>query len=59
MHINSWCVYDAKTDEVIGVWDTYNQAETYFDDHVDLFEGYLQLFPWAECTFDQPSLSIS
>lgn len=55
MSITSWCCYDAKADEVIGVWDTYEQAETYFDDHCDLFEGHLQLFPWFEYCLTQPS----
>jgi hypothetical protein len=54
MQTTSWCVYDAKADEVIGVWNTYSDAEIYFDDHVDLFEGHLQLFPWAEYTVTQP-----
>lgn len=54
MDNNSWCVYDAATDEVIGIWDTYKQAEGYFADHHDLFDGYLQLFPWAEYTVTQP-----
>lgn len=43
-----WCVYDVKVDEVIGVWNTYEDAEVYYNDHVDLFEGHLQLFPWDE-----------
>ena len=51
----SWCVYDAMTDEVIGVWHTYEQAETYFDDHHDLYEGHLQLFPWSEYCLTQPT----
>ena len=55
MQITSWAVYDAKVDELIGVWDKYADAEIYFNDHVDLFEGYLQLFPWAEMCWSTPS----
>jgi hypothetical protein len=51
MNVMKWSVYDNSTDDVIGVWNKYEQAATFWLDHLSE-NGELNadwhLFPWME-----------
>ena len=47
-----WCVYDLDNDHVIGIWNSYEAAESFWADALDTMETNWAVFPADECSFD-------
>tara|TARA_R100001443_G_scaffold66444_1_gene75503 strand:+ start:154 stop:312 length:159 start_codon:yes stop_codon:yes gene_type:complete len=43
-----WSVYDVAADDIIGVWNSYEDAEMFWLDHQHLTNINWQLFPCDE-----------
>lgn len=43
-----WTVYDNTTDEVIGIWNKYEHAVNFWNDHIYIKDTNWELFPWIE-----------
>ena len=44
----AWAVYDNRFDDVIGVWNTLEDAEKFLFENVDASDLWC-IFPWEEC----------
>ena len=43
-----WSVYDNRNDCVIGIWDTFEQAQCFWLDNAQV-QDLWEIFPYEEC----------
>ena len=46
--MTAWAVYDNKADDIVGVWNTYEDADSFLFENAGN-DDLWAIFPWLEC----------